>query len=442
MTNEQSDQVLVLGSELNMRELNSFSWGNIPDSVNITDYDVVVLDLVPLEDEDFADSLTTDQAPSRQQFVRHIWGTDSLTYLIGRPDSRIGNPSVGCLPVQRLLPYCFDIRYEKGIAVREVKEDLTPYFDVVTEWSWYTHALGTSERGQLDATSYALSLPVAEITAETEPLAVNNRGEALGFAAQFHAKTLSIRDEVVEAARSGLVLWLPAPTSVPHDEGVRLLLEGRHGVSPKSSRPSWIDQYRLPNHETALHNIERIEREIASLEDTKSEGDRFRLEQEQWQGLLYEQGTVLEELVRAALRELGAEVTEPGRGGNDGELIDPSGRHAVLEIKGRKGHIGRNDVRQLHDWVSAREEDPNWQGKGILIGNPESSHPPTERSGGFDSNAVGLSSRWGISLMTSAQLFEALRRLQKKELMQHQLWERIFQADGLAEPLNSCPGQV
>ena len=47
MSEERRDRILVLGSRPSSRAVDSFAWDELPNGLNVADYDKVVFDLVP-----------------------------------------------------------------------------------------------------------------------------------------------------------------------------------------------------------------------------------------------------------------------------------------------------------------------------------------------------------------------------------------------------------
>src|SRR5262249_36368166 len=145
-----------------------------------------------------------------------------------------------------------------------------------------------------------------------------------------------------------------------------------------------------------------------------------------------EQGeAALEPLVYQALEALGATVKAPEtRGIEDGRLVDPNGRAAIFEIKGRKGTLRLDDVRQLGGWVQTAIIDEDWNGKGVLIANLKLDPPPPERGDLFGSNAEAAARRVGLAILTTTQLYEALRLDQLGQLDRREFWDEVFNAVG------------
>lgn len=140
----------------------------------------------------------------------------------------------------------------------------------------------------------------------------------------------------------------------------------------------------------------------------------------------------MEEIVRDALGQLGAVVSEPAHAGiEDGRLTEARHGNAMLEIKGRAGQLRLGDVRQLDGWMRTAMADEAWDGKGILIANLRLNEPPGDRSDVVAPNALAFAQRVGISILTTSQLYEAIRLDQEGALDREAFWSAIFDASGL-----------
>ncbi len=217
---------------------------------------------------------------------------------------------------------------------------------------------------------------------------------------------------------SGPVVILPPPTEFTIEEAIRLILAKLYGVALESVEPEWLQNYKVPGES-------ELKEEIRSLEQ-RIEEDKREVEQKKKQmkdltkskKLLTETGGTLEEIVWETLEELGATVKRPDEPGRaDGWFTDYKGRKAVLEIKGKNGRksIAVKDVRELEDWVSdelARGKDY----KGILFGNPFREDRPEERKEPFPHNVYRFAEKKNQCIVTTAQLFEAFKRVKTGEM--------------------------
>jgi hypothetical protein len=149
--------------------------------------------------------------------------------------------------------------------------------------------------------------------------------------------------------------------------------------------------------------------------------------------MLYETGEdALEPVVREALRQLGAQVTDPPprSGKEDGRLVSPAGDNGMLEIKGPQGPLKLRDVRQLDQWVRDAIAEEEWESKGLLIVNAYHKTPLADRGNPFPDNCIKAAKRFEICLMTTSQLFRALVVDQRGELDRDQFWATIFDTNG------------
>jgi hypothetical protein len=150
--------------------------------------------------------------------------------------------------------------------------------------------------------------------------------------------------------------------------------------------------------------------------------------------LLYEKGKdVLEPVVRETLRTLGARVADPEvEGIEDGKLFRDEGA-AVLEIKGRTGPIKQDDVRQIVQWASDAKLKDGTDYKALIIGNPHCDKPLKDRGEVLAPNAATYATNRAVAVVTTAQLFEALRQEQSGTFDGARFWRTVFDTSGVAD---------
>jgi hypothetical protein len=214
-----------------------------------------------------------------------------------------------------------------------------------------------------------------------------------------------------------------------------LILRERYGLCFEKSAPEWITKFPLPSQAPIVREIRDKEIRLAKLTEELQAANLRLIQAGRLSKLLYEQGEdVLEPIVRDALRELGAMVEDPKtRGREDGRLTDPSGRQGMLEVKGRSGSLRLSDVRELDQWVRDGLVDEGWNSKGILIANLQCDEDPRTRKEFIPPNCASAAERVNISILTTAQLFQALVLDQKGELDRKVFWDRVFSAKGICD---------
>jgi hypothetical protein len=122
------------------------------------------------------------------------------------------------------------------------------------------------------------------------------------------------------------------PSLSPHQREFRL--------PPWSSRYDW---QRLRDLQTGLLSLQQ---QAAELSKSIEETSRKLEAEERWKTLFTAKGDVLAETVIEAFRELGAKA-EPGAPGRDDVVVEFAGKHAVVEVKGKKSSAAEADAAQL-----------------------------------------------------------------------------------------------
>jgi hypothetical protein len=241
----------------------------------------------------------------------------------------------------------------------------------------------------------------------------------------------STRHVVLEASP---VVWLPTPDRVGSEEAIDNILRERYGIAQEARAPEWAVSYSMPDEAPIGVEIAELERERRELEQRISETRGRAVDAARPRLLLYEKGKeVLEPIVRETLRTLGARVEDPETEGiEDGKLFREEGQ-AVLEIKGRTGQIKQEDVRQVVQWASDAKLKDGVDYKPLIVGNPHCGQPLEERGEVLAPNAANYASNGGVSVVTTMQLFEALRRKQAGTFDQRLFWKTVFETSGAAE---------
>jgi hypothetical protein len=75
----------------------------------------------------------------------------------------------------------------------------------------------------------------------------------------------------------------------------------------------------------------------------------------------------------------------------------------------------------------------DWESKGVLIACLKNETHPRARRDLFPDNCVKLATRTGICLMTTTQLYEALRRDQLGQLDRESFFAAIFDANSICD---------
>ena len=429
---EKPLRVLVLGSIGHPRAVAAYEWHALPTALNVGDYDVVIMDLTRLAEEDYPPTVDQQNLPGWPQWVRAMFGQTTIIAM-GEPGLRLGT-----LDAYYWLPYRPAHTWERG---REVEppddEAIAGYFEAVGEWAYYWESQAgyhECDQGRFLAAVHP-ALETCELHAHR--LAETRTRKALALQLTFRA---TMRDgripqgQVFQGdvpSRSQPVLLLPPATAwTPHEAATYWLRQ--LGVAAEHEPPGWTQQFVLPNELPLLERAKELHAQLEECQQALADVAAEQAEAGRWRALLYESGDALELIVRDALAALGATVTPPAVAGReDGRLTDPAGRAAVLEIKGLGKSIKLDHVRQLHQWVADVLAEDGVDAKGVLIANVWASRPPPERNEVIAAATLKLSERWGQCVLTTTQLFAALVADQQGQLEREAFWNAIFDSNGL-----------
>jgi hypothetical protein len=453
---QRPKRYLVLGSDGHGRAVEERPWEKLGEVFNVADYNVVILNFAAFgASRALAEGFPVDRLPERQAMTRLLFSEHSEVIAIGDPATLIGPPPPPLGSQQPYvdtreradywLPSVIETEDNEGATYSVIEEEWEFYFDNLSGYRWF--AAGELRQGQ-NAIEYFS--PVNDepqmVDTELRPLAQTRFGKALGLRLEVLGKVMyrynppngpavagGALEGIKEVLRSGPVFWLPAPDRVSASEAIDLILSERYGVRSPARTPAWLKGYSLPVEAPIAAEIERLEAERRSVDDRSKEAHERADQAARPRALLFEKGETLEIIVRQTLRELGTEVTEPAKEGvEDGRLSCCQG-DAVLEIKGRKDQIKQADVRQVVQWASDVKLAAGVEHKPLLIGNPHCETAPTERGEPLGPNGRAYAENGGVAVLSTVQLFEALRRKQEGSFDPETFWSAVFAANGVVE---------
>lgn len=435
-------KLLILGATGFPVGVQAYPWDRLPRELNVADFDVVILNLVAFEsDAALRDGINPDRLPARDGFTKLIF-SNSEVIAIGALDTQVGGERKtvvlgGVSGVSKTyadwwLPIRLEVVREKG-GVRACHYEWREYHDeLVTTFScYYDHP--PNGRVTRHADLRAVHPEANGLAVESEVLSTTRFDKAVGLRLRFVAYNDDGRHQPRALKASGAVFLLPTPTERTPEEAIDAILASRFDVAAESREPSWIGNFSLPAEQGPRERSAR-ELKVAREALERHEAAEAELaEERRFRKLLYETGEeVLEPVVRDALRALGAEVEDPKvKGREDGRLTYAGDKRGMLEIKGRKSALKLADVRELDQWV--RDALIEWESKGLLIACLRSEQSPEARTDFFPDNAVKFAARAGICLMTTTQLFEALRQDQLGALDRDAFFATVFETDGVCE---------
>jgi hypothetical protein len=397
----------VLGSDGYGRGVTARSWDDLAPGLNVADYEVVILDFATLDRSDLAGRLNRDSIPTAEQFARLSLSGGSI-YGIGNPQTQLSDVH----QAQWWFPLQFQVAAERGEIVEHIdKWDF--WFERNRGFEWVL------------APTQAVA-PAWRFGHQPSP---GTFGDVI--ASTRYQQPISIEAGVELAGRgpTGVSYWLPLPSQLSPQDAVALLLAERLGIGDTAERPTWITKYSLPDERRAEEALKTAVNATDAARAAEADAKARVVGEQRFQALLYASGDELELVVHAAFEYLGATLEAPTVAREDGRLVDPSGRRAILEVKGIKAAVGVEHVRQLQGWALDAIAD-GWEGKAVLVVNAHRAFAPDARPEPVADSAEKFAVRTGTAIVTTSQIFEALRQRQLDESNASEFWDAIFQADG------------
>lgn len=168
--------------------------------------------------------------------------------------------------------------------------------------------------------------------------------------------------------------------------------------------PAWSAHYgweRERQLRTVLSSLQKqaddISKNIITTTSSLEVEDKLKV-------LFTGKGEPLVETVISVLVELGAKAV-PGEPGRDDIVIEFEGKHAVVEVKGKKSSEAEADAAQLEKWVAGFKEQNGTDPKGILLIDAYCETPLNERiEPAFPNQMLKYSTQREHCLATTTQL--------------------------------------
>lgn len=449
---QRARRFLVIGSDGHGRSVEGRKWDKLGTGVKVADFDVVILDFSAFEsDKGLAEGFPLNLLPKTEDLTRLLFSEGSEVIAIGDPATLIGPPPPAATYDERLradywLPHEIITEENSGATFKVTDEDWGFHFANLSSYHWTAAGEMRQQVGGASEYFEPVSTQPQMVSVEVRSLAETRFGKAIGGQIAIVGRIMhrynppngpavagGLMQGYKEVLRSGAIFWLPAPDQISSSEAIDLILARRYGVRSPARRPAWVDSYALPAETPIAATIadlqakrSAVEIEIAAAEERAAKAAAPR-------ALLYEKDEPLEVVVRAALRELGATVTDPAKAGVEDGLLTYGQSRAALEIKGRKNPIGLSDVRQAVQRASDAKLAAGIEHKPLLIANAECEADPSERGEPLAPNAKTSAENGGVALLGTPLIFAALRQKQEGEFDEAAFWTAVFAAAGVVE---------
>lgn len=425
-TTMKDKKTLVVGS-LRHDHVTSVSWAQLA-STNISDFDTV-LAFLPSLDSEAARNIGNQTLFQLQHAFSQFLRSDGELVVLGDPP-RIKETDrylqwLWCpVPIVSLA--------QNGDTIDIRRSDFRNLFARLKSWDC---VYGLNPLDQAQTLNMALSNGLAQVTFECEPYVLNRAGGILAGRFTYYTKVRGAEKHK----------WPGSVTVLPHfpnDEPraiVSTTLVDLLGKPQLEGAPQWLSSVQMEAVAPIDERLAAIRREIATLDNQIEQQLAEKARLERFKRLLYVSSFELEDLVAECLGMLGATI-KPARYSQEEFVMELGGSVFLAECKGVSKSISLQHLRQVQDYVLKYEEDEGTAGKGILFGNAWRDLPPSERNTKdkpiFPGNVIERAQQFGVSLVSSVDLFHAFSRFLNKELSAEAILSRIAHANGVADLIN------
>jgi len=233
----------------------------------------------------------------------------------------------------------------------------------------------------------------------------------------------------------GPIVFLP-PIDTSVDETIQIVLRDMCGFESALPEPAWISSYKAPGQGEIDEDIVRIHGEIDALNERLNVAKAERVKRRSCLKLLYEREFELEPAVRDILRALGGHVEDPTeKNKEDGWLsvdVDGVTYEGVLEIKStRKECFGEDGRKQLVDWIDRGITLRQKKYKGIFIGNSAVDKSLNERPVPFSDSWKKAAELGGLCALTTVDLYIIYLLHARGSLDVDSFWKHLFSTNGI-----------
>jgi len=424
---ERKSKVILIGAtgyegvHENLR-VECFSWDKIAKIKNIRDYDTVVLDTLPLRDEDVRTATSWPDFCGLLDFssAMDVLMNGGVIIIVGDPRFDIPIAESGKkkedIVMQPFLDWTgihFLWDSEPGDTVHfENDYKHSRYEEYISRLKKWEYSLGRfkqdQEKLQERFNLTYLSEHNMAISAISDEFCYNRYKNALAFVIRYEFQRRS-HDRTHKLQTYGPIIFLPE-IACSADETIQIVLRDICEIQTSLPEPEWLGSFSAPGQKAIDDQIRKIEVEVEAHVQRLNDAQARREECRKCLKLLYEREQALEPVVRDVLRGLGAHVEDPTeKNKEDGWIVvevEDKTYEGVLEIKStRSDTFGEDGRKQLLDWIDRGRTLREKNYKGIFIGNSAVDKPYKERPWAFSDSWAKSAELSGICAIKTEDIY-------------------------------------
>lgn len=418
-------KTLVVGSS-GHAHVTCVAWADLK-SVNLKDFDVVVLNVASLDDKTIVRLPRVGFVDEIRKELARLLGSGG-TIIALTPEVRIVKQKDNWRNNWEWSPFAIGTELESGDTIEIKLQMFVRYLSKLKRWTFYffvpdeplTHEL-TEVFGSEYDTGYKLV---------ADAYAVNRYGRMLAGEVP-----LLVSFSNNQNRKFGSIIVLPFIAELEQKEAMNLILEDLLGKPQQLLPPDWVDQIPMPFVEAINGEIVKKKAAIESLQREIAAKEQKRAEIEKWKKLVYATGHELEQIFEEAVIKLGAK-TKPA-GAEEEFVFEHKGHAGVVECKGVGKSISLDHVRQADSHVLKFIEAENRDGKGVLFGNAWRNLPLNERGKTdtpiFPDNVMKHAAQREIALVGANDFLEVFRRFLSDEVSGEAILNALMTQSGVVD---------
>lgn len=458
----QKHKVIIIGAKGYQRttgnlRIDCFLWSQIAKVRNIRDYDTIILDLLPFENEMSREEVEWEHF----NYLFDFHNTMDVLMNRGRIIV-IGNPA-----------FKINLKQKQEQGDKDGEESIEKEFlswsgidfvwdsepgDTVIFKDDYNHRRYVKYINKLDRWDY--SLTTCNVNTETlssrfdldslkkqgyninlsKDLFCSNRyRNGLAFSLRYQQRRHQYQSWQV-VAEFGPITILPK-ISLPEDDTIQIVLAEICGIATNLPEPEWLSEVSVPGQKTIDNEITKTKAELKKTLDRIEKAREKRQECRECLKLLYEREFALEPVVRDILRVLGAYVENPvDKNKEDGWIVVKFADktfEGVLEIKSTKSDTFSDDGRkQLLNWIDRGRTLRQKNYKGIFIGNSAVNKPHKERDWAFSESWSKAAELSEICALKTEDLYFLHLLNDRGKMDRDKFWRDLFETNGIFDMEN------